>query len=138
MTHQTIDPRSNQKSDGSLEARRRALVAAGISGLVIGGLWALQSGESLWEHAVRFGILLFVVAPFLTWRLSRTKAAGAVKRLRIGRLIVAKGALLLGALAATAALRPLTGAADYIVAVAMFLTVTYVGPRLVPWLAPAD
>lgn len=133
---------TNVRDEEAVIARRKVQVTAGITGLVIGGLWALQAGGPLWEHAVRFGVLLFVVAPFATWRIRSVAArrgggrTGTLQRLRVGRLIAAKAGLLLAALAATAALRPLTGGADYIVAAAMFLTVTFAGPRLLPWLAP--
>lgn len=133
---------TNVRDEAAIIAHRKTLVTAAITGLVIGGLWALQAGGPLWEHAVRFGVLLFVVAPFATWRIRAvaTRRAGGrtgtLQRLRVGRLVAAKAGLLVAALAATAALRPLTGAADYIVAAAMFLTVAFVGPRLLPWLAP--
>jgi len=117
-----------------VEVRRRVLASAAITGAIVGGLWAWQHGESLWEHAIRFGILLFVVAPIVSWRLRRAGGAGPMSRVRMGRLVLAKGVLLVAALVATAALRPVTDGADYVVAVGLFLLITLAGPRLLPWL----
>jgi hypothetical protein len=39
---------------------KRGGVCAGVG---LGVLWALQHGQPLWEHALRFGVLLFVVVP---------------------------------------------------------------------------
>lgn len=108
-----------------------------LAGVILGGLWALQHGESLWEHAVRVGILLFVVAPVGMWLLRRRQGpdGSPFGGVRLGRLMVAKGTLLVAALAASALLRPVMSGADYVVAVGLFATVRLAGPAMLPWLA---
>lgn len=114
----------------------RATRVCTVAGVILGGLWALQHGESLWEHAVRFGILLFVVAPLGMWLLRRRRVleGSPLGGLHLGRLMVAKGLLLVVALAVSVVLRPLTPAADYLVAAGLFAAVTFLGPLLLPWL----
>lgn len=98
-----------------------------VTGVVLGGLWAWQAGESVWEHAIRFGILLFV-AP-LALRAVERRVGGV--RIDTIRLLTAKAALLGGALAASVLLGRVTGSADYVVAAGIALAVALVGPLVV-------
>lgn len=103
-----------------------------VTGLVVGGLWALQAGAPLWEHALRLGLLLFVVAPAALWVIGRR--LGAADRTHVNRLavraLVAKSALLVAALGLSAVLRQVTGSADYLVAAGIALAIAFLGPRV--------
>ncbi|MFJ9366218.1 hypothetical protein ACIRRA_17640 [Nocardia sp. NPDC101769] len=103
------------------------------AGLVMGGLWALQHGHSITEHALRFGVLLFVVAPIVSALLKRRARAKGLPGLPISpaRLMTAKAVLLVVALAVTWWLdRCGVHATDYIVAGGITATVAMLGPRL--------
>jgi hypothetical protein len=102
------------------------------AGLIMGGVWAVNHGDSVAEHAIRFGFLLFVIAPLLHWRYRRRMREQQPDGMHLSfwRLIAAKAALLAAALGASALLTPWTDAADFLVAAGIVAAIAAGGPRL--------
>jgi len=106
-----------------------------VAGLIMSGVWAYNAGAPVWEHAVRFGFLLFVIAPILFELYRRRMRTVAPDEPYIGffRAMGAKACLLGVALGASALLTPSMGdTADYLVAAGIVVTFALAGPRLHP------
>jgi hypothetical protein len=103
-----------------------------VAGLIMGAVWAFNHGDSVAEHAIRFGFLLFVIAPLLHWLYRRRmrEAQPGEQHLSFWRLIAAKATLLAVALGASALLTQWTGAGDYLVAAGIVAAFAIAGPRL--------
>jgi hypothetical protein len=108
-----------------------------LVGLVMGGIWAWNNGEPLWEHAVKLLVLIMVV-PTLIHRLSeRRRARFGLEhgpRISLKRLIAAKVSLVVFALAVSLLLRPHLTDADYWVAAGITAAIALIGPLLHPYL----
>ncbi|MFH8680486.1 hypothetical protein [Streptomyces lydicus] len=114
-----------------------------VAGLVMGGVWALNQGEPLWEHALKLLVLLFVAAPLLhlVRRRRTARHPGPRPRLSFARLAVAKVALIALALGAGQVLDGAVDHPDLAVAAGLTTAVTLFGPllhRLLLVPAPGD
>ncbi|MFE2162053.1 hypothetical protein ACFW9M_30125 [Streptomyces lydicus] len=114
-----------------------------VAGLVMGGIWALNQGEPLWEHAAKLLVLLFVAAPLLHLARRRRTARHPEHRHRLSfvRLAVAKVALIALALGAGWLLDGAMDHPDLAVAAGLTTVVSLVGPllhRLLLVRAPED
>ena len=103
-----------------------------VAGLIMGSVWAINHGDSVAEHAIRFGFLLFVIAPLLHWLYRRRMRALQPDDLHLSfwRLVAAKASLLAVALGASALLTQWTDAADFFVAAGIVAAIAVGGPRL--------
>ena len=101
------------------------------AGLIMGAVWAWNAGEPVWEHALKFGLLLFVGVPLLHL-VQKRRTAGrpqAGPQLSLARAVVAKGVLLAAALVASYLLRS-TPHGDLYVAAGLFVAIAGIGPLL--------
>ncbi|MBD2894451.1 hypothetical protein amrb99_33760 [Actinomadura sp. RB99] len=117
---------------------RRAAALAGprstkrvyrTAGLIMGAVWAWNAGQPLWEHALKFGLLLFVGVPLLHL-VQKRRTAGRPQegpRLSLARAAAAKGVLLAAALLASYLLRS-TPHGDLYVAAGLFVVIAGLGP----------
>ena len=108
-----------------------------VMGIVIGGVWALNGGTPLWEHAAKTLALVLTVPFVIHWlRARRERRAGITGRPRLAlrRLIAAKLSLVAVALGVNAALDGHVPGADYIVAAGLAAAVALLGPLLHPHL----
>ena len=129
--HQEFPARRASRLSPAVRVRLRFLVA----GLGIGWIWIRQSGEPLWEHAVRPAILVLIVVPVISAlrrRVRRARNLPPPRHLRISRLLAAKLALIAGALGATVLVGMWTSHADTYVALGLVVVVAVVGPILLP------
>ncbi|HEU5029727.1 MAG TPA: hypothetical protein VFV01_32775 [Spirillospora sp.] len=128
MTRQDLPlPRRAAALAGPRSVRRGYLMA----GLIMGAVWAWNAGEPVWEHALKFGLLLFVGVPLLHL-VQKRRTAGrpqAGPRLSLGRAVAAKGVLLAAALLASYLLRS-TPHGDLYVAVGLVAAIAGIGPLL--------
>lgn len=126
MTRQDLPlPRRAAAPAGPRSIKRVYLMA----GLVMGAVWAWNAGEPVWEHALKFGLLLFVGAPLLHL-VQKRRTAGRPQegpRLSLARAVAAKGVLLAAALLASYLLRS-TPHGDLYVAAGLFVAIAGVGP----------
>ncbi|MWA00633.1 hypothetical protein F8568_009625 [Actinomadura sp. LD22] len=102
-----------------------------MAGLIMGGIWAWNAGEPVWEHALKFGLLLFVGVPLLHL-VQKRRTAGRPRpgpQLSLARAVVAKGVLLAAALVASYLLRS-TPHGDLYVAAGLFVAIAGIGPLL--------
>ncbi|MEU4656119.1 hypothetical protein AB0G32_19580 [Streptomyces sp. NPDC023723] len=108
-----------------------------ILGLLMGGLWAYNHGESLWEHTERLLLVVLIVPPLLerarTRRRRRLGREGE-PQVSLVRLILLKLGVVGAALVATAALRGTVDQIDYWTAAGMTVLVAVIGPALHPWM----
>ncbi|MDL4819672.1 hypothetical protein [Actinomadura opuntiae] len=102
-----------------------------VAGLVMGGVWAWNAGQPVWEHALKLGLLLFVGAPLLHLAQKRRAARhpAAAPRVSIVRVAAAKGVLLAAALLASYLLRS-TPHGDLYVAAGLAVAIAGIGPLL--------
>jgi LmeA-like phospholipid-binding len=103
------------------------------AGLVIGGIWALNSGEPLWLHAAKTLALVLTIPFAIQWlrtRHDRRTGASGRPRLSLPRLVTAKLSLVAAALTVNWALAGRVTGADYITAAALAVTVALLGPPL--------
>jgi len=108
-----------------------------VVGIVIGGVWALNSGTPLWEHAAKTLALVLTVPFLIHWlRARRERRAGITGRpqLALRRLVAAKLSLVAVALGVNAALDGHVPDADYIVAAGLTAAIALLGPLLHPHL----
>ncbi|MGW9045378.1 hypothetical protein ACWGQL_22880 [Streptomyces lydicus] len=114
-----------------------------VAGFAMGGIWALNQGEPLWEHAVKLLGLLFVAAPLLHLARRRRAARQPERRHRLSfvRRAVAKVALITLALGAGWLLDGAVDRPDLAVAAGLTTAVSLLGPflhRLLLVRAPDD
>jgi hypothetical protein len=104
-----------------------------VAGLIMGGVWAFNAGAPIAEHAVRFGFLLFVIAPILfeVYKRRMRVSDPALPKLSFWRVMAAKAAVLCLALVASAVLaRWMDADADYVVAAGIVTVFAVAGPRI--------
>ncbi|MFI1158901.1 hypothetical protein [Streptomyces sioyaensis] len=103
-----------------------------VAGLVMGGVWALNHGSPLWEHAVKLLVLLFVAAPLLHLARGRRAARRPAHRRRLSfvRLATAKITLVVLALGTSWLLEDLMPHPDLVVAAGLAAVITLLGPLL--------
>jgi hypothetical protein len=109
----------------------RAIYA--VLGLLLGSIWALNSGEPLWLHAAKALALVLTVPFAVSWvraRHYRRKGTSGEPRLSVPRLVAAKLSLVAVALTVNWALAGRVAGADYIVAAALLASVALLGPRV--------
>ncbi|QKG22016.1 hypothetical protein [Actinomadura verrucosospora] len=102
-----------------------------IAGLAMGAAWAWNAGQPLWEHALKFGLLLFVGAPLLHLLQKRRAAARPAggPRLKLVPVVAAKATVLAAALLASYLLRS-TPHGDLYVAAGLAVAIAAFGPLL--------
>ncbi|MFE9687215.1 hypothetical protein [Streptomyces sp. NPDC006285] len=108
-----------------------------VLGLLMGGLWAYNHGDSLWEHTERLLLVVVTVPPLLervrTRRRRRLGREGE-PHVSMWRLTLLKLGVVALALIATCLLRERVPDADYWTAAGMALFVSVAGPALHPWM----
>ncbi|MFB4300752.1 hypothetical protein [Actinomadura sp. NTSP31] len=128
MTRQDLPlPRRAPAIAGTRSVTRVYLTA----GLIMGAVWAWNAGEPVWEHALKFGLLLFAGVPLLHLVRKRRTAGRPQEgpRLSLARAVAAKGVLLAAALLASYLLRS-TPHGDLYVAAALAAAIAGIGPLL--------
>src|SRR4051812_1039544 len=98
----------------------------------MGAVWAFNAGDSALDHAIRFGILLFVIAPLASHAYGRRLRARGLARpdVSLPRMLAAKAGLVAAALVTSALLGRWMGGADYVVAAGLAVTIAVAGPAL--------
>ncbi|WP_405771913.1 hypothetical protein OHU34_42530 [Streptomyces sp. NBC_00080] len=122
-------------SASSSSRPRQVVVPYAVLGVLMGGLWAVNHGASLWEHTERLLLVALIVPPLLErLRMRRRRRLGLEGEPRVSllRLTLLKVGVVALALAATWLLRGHVAGADYWTAAGMAVLVAVVGPVLHP------
>ncbi|WP_331739553.1 hypothetical protein OG613_43980 (plasmid) [Streptomyces sp. NBC_00015] len=106
-----------------------------VLGVLMGGLWAVNHGATLWEHTSRLLLIALTVPPLMERvRMRRRRRLGrhGEPRVSLLRLTLLKLGVVALALAATWLLRDQVAGADYWTAAGMAVLVAVAGPLLHP------
>jgi hypothetical protein len=112
---------------------KRARIRYVLLGLVVGGIWLLNSDQPLWLHALRMLAILLVV-PAVAGRLlaaaARRRGQEMAETISIGRLVAIKFGLVIVALVVTGLLGDRVADLDLYVAASLALTLALGGPAI--------
>lgn len=101
-----------------------------VMGLITAGLWLLSGNTPAWQHLTRAGIIIAIVLTVPDLIRRRRPDGAAQPRIAIGRMLVARLALLAVAAVANVWLGHVTNHATVIVAAALAVVLATAGPRV--------
>lgn len=106
-----------------------------FAGLPLGALWMAHAGDTPWQHAVRLVVLMAVVMGVSSVvRRVAARQGRPVAHPPVGKFLIAKGTLVLAAVAAGYVLDGRIANVDMWIGLGLVFTVAVGGPIVHPWL----